>query len=127
MKTDKSALIVDDALFMREIIHDSLDSLFTSIYEESSYDSAWKTIINKKPFLVTLDLNLDPLISLEGLKLVKKIFLNNYKSNVIIISAIDQCKITESAQSFGIKAYLPKPFDKKKLQSIARDLLEDNI
>ncbi len=125
MSLNNAALIVDDALFMREVIRDALSSLFPNILEESCYESAWQTYVSDQPYLITIDLSLNPNESLQGLKLAKKIKKADKPNRVIVISALDQKKIRDHAFESGVDSYMVKPIDKKELQEMVKSFLED--
>lgn len=123
----KTALIVDDALFMRELIKDALNGICELIYEESDIESAWHTFVNCKPAIITMDLSLDVHESMQGMKLIQKMKEYSVGSHIIIISALDQSSIREEAKQYGVSYYMPKPFDKMELRNVVQKILEEHI
>ena len=125
MITTNKALVVENELYMREAIRDILKPFFSEIYEESTYEDAWHTFSIKTPFLIIIELNLDPQELLQGLKLIQSIHGKNPQSHIIVLSASDQNKIRDNAYHSGITAFLTKPVDTHTLQSLIKNILQE--
>jgi DNA-binding NtrC family response regulator len=125
MITTNRALIIDSIVIMRGVIRDILNPFFSEIYEESAYKEAWYIFCKKLPFLVTIELSIDPQKSLQGLKLIQSLHKKNPQSHIIVISASDQNKIRDKAYNCGVTAFLTKPFDAPTLQSLVKNILQE--
>jgi len=126
MITTNSALIVDDELFMRELIRDILKPYFSDINEEPTYTRAWHTFETKVPFLVIIKLNLDPQESFQGLKLIQSIHKMNSQGHIIVISTSDQNQMRDDAYHSGVTAFLTKPIDTPTLKSLVKNMLQES-
>jgi DNA-binding NtrC family response regulator len=119
------ALIVGNALYMRNVIRDILKPFFSEIYEESTNRDAWHTFGIKTPFLVVIELSLDPQESPHDLKLIQSIHGKSPQNHIIVISASDQNKIRDNAYHSGITAFLTEPVDTPTLQSLVKNILRE--
>ncbi len=126
MSPFKCAVIVDDALFMREVIFDALEGLFDKCYGAETFSEAKISILKFHPQLVTIDMSVDPVDPLQGMQLVKWIKDMGVVCSVVIISAIDQEHIRESAYASGVLDYVVKPFDKKSLYNRIVKVMENS-
>jgi DNA-binding NtrC family response regulator len=116
---DKTLLIIDDALFMRELLRDALDDLFGMVYEAENSEQAMLCIKQQQPDLITLDLTLDAIEPITGLSLLRTLLCHNPKSCILVISALNQPWLQNEVLSEGAFAYIPKPFDKTNIRNIA--------
>jgi len=122
MKPHGCAVIVDDALFMREVIRDALEPMFDRIVDIGDADNAVETVGLLSPELVTLDLSLDAEVSVQGLDVLRRI--RKYGAKVIVISALDQSWLRDEVFRSGAHACLAKPFAKDALRGVVRRLME---
>ncbi len=122
MKPHGCAVIIDDALFMREVIRDALEPMFNEIVGIGDADAAVETVDSLSPELVTLDLSLDADISVQGLDVLRKIHKSGAK--VVVISALDQAWLREEVIRSGADACLAKPFAKDALRGVVKRLME---
>ena len=125
MITINKALIIENTLDMRQAIRDILEPFFSEIYEESTYKDAWHTFSIRTPFLVIIELNLDPQELIQDLKLIQSIHRKNPQSHIIVISASDQNKIRDNAYHSGVTAFLTEPVDTPTLQSLVKNILRE--
>jgi len=105
-------LIVDDNKEFRNILNDYLviqeDMVVVGIAKDGV--EALELIQEKKPDLVILDIIMP---RLDGLGVLEKLSIMNIDPSprVIILSAIGQEKITQTALALGVDYYVIKPFD----------------
>lgn len=76
-------------------------------------EEAYKMILQKKPDVVLLDLVMPKMDALSVMERIRKEKASDKNMpEFIILSAIGQESVIESAMDFGAKYYLMKPFDK---------------
>lgn len=115
-----TALIVDDALFMRATIGNMLTQWgFEIVGEASNGKEAVKLYKELQPDLVTMDLTM-PVMS--GLEAVKQIIPEYPDAKIIMITAMGQQRIIVEAIESGAKDFITKPFTPDKLKAVV-----DNI
>ena len=108
-------LIVDDALFMRQMIKNALTPLGFEIVGEAS-DGAEGVAKYKelKPDLVTMDIVMPGENGIEALRKIKQI---EPAAQVIMITAVDQRDSMLEAMRLGVSDFVVKPFDDDRIIS----------
>ena len=119
-----SVLVVDDARFMRLLLKEILISTIPSVnvIEASNTTSAIEMYNKERPDLVTMDINLP---STDGITCMKEILKINPHAKVIMVSGIDQKQPMETAMNSGALGYVTKPFNKIKLISKVKEILDE--
>lgn len=117
-------MIVDDALFMRQV----LSTIFTSEgHEICTEASNAKDAVEKykifKPDLVTMDIVMPMMEELDGIGAVKEILKFDLKAKILVISAMSQQSIIVEAIRLGAKDFLNKPVNPEKLKETIRVIL----
>lgn len=116
-----TALVVDDALFMRTTIGNMLQQWgFEIIGEATNGKEAVKLYRELQPDLVTMDLTM-PVMS--GLDAVKQIIPEFPDAKIIMITAMGQQRIIVEAIESGAKDFITKPFTAEKLKSVVENIL----
>lgn len=106
-------LVVEDAVFLREVYHYSLRNTPYEIVDEAKDGlEAVEKIKTLKPDIIILDLVL-PLKN--GFDVLKELSTISSNSRVLVISSLDDEKDISRAKSLGAIEYLTKPFTKKQL------------
>jgi two-component system chemotaxis response regulator CheY len=105
----KTILIVDDSLFMRQVLKNMLSSQY-DILEADSGATGEKQIKEKQPDLTLLDIVM-PDGEEEGIKLLKKVMKVNPKLKIVMITAVAQDTIIAECRKYGASDYIVKPFD----------------
>lgn len=115
-------LVTDDSEFMRSLIKKSLAAAgYKDIIEASSAQEAINKYKTEKPDLVLLDIVMDePMAGITALKGIKSL---NKNAKVIMVTVVDQPKITEEAMKLGANGYITKPIDSKKLIDTIKKVL----
>ena len=126
MKKTRVALVVDDALFMREVIRDALHPLFAQVHTAGTPDEALVLSERLQPDLITLDLTLDVQEAVQGLHLLAGLADRAPEARVVVVSAVNQPDVYEQARQQGAAACIAKPFEKAGLRSLAARILEEN-
>lgn len=137
----KKILIVDDSLFMRNVLKDILVKAFGDsekggfasgqnvtggykILEAASGAEALKQFEREKPDLILLDIIM-PEGEEEGIGVLRTVMKRNPNQRVIMITAVGQDKIKEECEKLGARDYLIKPFNDKLVAETVRKQLED--
>lgn len=107
-----SLLVVDDSLFMRQMLRDILPKdKFEIIGEASTGQEAIKRYEELRPDLVTMDITMPDMDGLEALKSIIKI---NNSAKIIMCSAMGQKPMIKEALEAGALDFIIKPFDRNK-------------
>ena len=124
MSDKKRILIVDDALFMRNLLRDSLvRSGFEICGEASNALEGVEKFKELKPDLVTLDIVMPKMEEIDGISAVKEIINLDPGAKVIVISALAERKLVQQALIYGAKDFIAKPFTCEKLLGVVRKVL----
>jgi two-component system, chemotaxis family, chemotaxis protein CheY len=116
-------LVVDDSEFMRELVKKTLSNGgFKDIVEASNGDDAIAQFTKTKPNLVLLDIILGP--PKTGLDVLKAIRAKDAKAKVIMVTVVDQPKVTQEAKKIGAKAFVNKPINPNKLLAEVKKALQ---
>ena len=112
----RKALIVDDALFMRNYIKGILQEAgFEECIEAANALEGVKKYKEFRPDLVTMDIIMPRVEELDGIGAVKQILEFDSQAKVIIISAVAEDPLVKEAIERGAKGFLVKPFKPGKL------------
>jgi len=122
MLDKKKILIVDDAVFMRQVLKDLImaNGLALSILEAGDGLSAVKLYKTHKPSLVTLDINMPGADGIQTLRAIKKI---DPSAKIIIISSFEQKQLVDVAFRYGAREYVVKPFDRSQVGLVINKVL----
>lgn len=116
-----TALVVDDALFMRVTISKMLKEWgFEIVGEASNGKEAVRLYKELQPDLVTMDLTM-PVMS--GLDAVKQIIPEFPEAKIIMITAMGQQRIIVEAIESGAKDFITKPFTPDKLKTVVENII----
>jgi two-component system chemotaxis response regulator CheY len=108
-----TVLIVDDAVFMRNILRAIIkDKGYTVVAEAASGIEAMKILHDHNPDIVILDIILP---DVNGLNLLDSILRVRPQAKVVICSSIGQEPIIKKALDHGAKAFIQKPFTPEKV------------
>lgn len=125
----KRILVVDDALFMRNLIGDIVSKAGFEICGEAGNAVEGVEQYKKlKPDLVTLDIVMPKMEEVDGLTAVKQIVSFDPSARIVVISALAEKKLIREALAFGAKEFIIKPFTSEKLLTVINKVLtEENI
>lgn len=119
---DQKILIVDDSEFMRGLIR----SIFVkaghkSLIEADSGKSAVAVWRKERPALVLMDIVMtDAFSGLDALKAIKKL---DKDAKVIMVTVIDQPRVTQEANKLGADAFINKPIESRALLGAVKKVL----
>lgn len=116
-------LIVDDALFMRNMLRDifTKDADFEVAGEAGNGAEAVEKYAELQPDLVTMDIVM-PLKS--GIEALQEIVAENASAKVVMCSALGQESLIVEAVSAGAKDFIVKPFQESKVLEVARRVVK---
>jgi len=118
-------LIVDDALFMRQVIKNALTPLgFDIVGEAENGTEGVEKYMALKPDLVTMDIVMP---GEDGISALKKIKEFNPDAKVIMITAVDQRDSMLEAMHLGVADFVVKPFDNERIVSAIEKALGTTV
>jgi len=101
-------LIVEDETDICDSLQHFFASRGFSVQSVFSGEEAIEQLRQHSADVILLDLVLPGLSGIEVLKRAKQLYPN---ANVVIVSALDQNDVRETATRYGASAYITKPFD----------------
>jgi two-component system chemotaxis response regulator CheY len=121
-------LIVDDAMFMRNMIAEIFngkkfgDEEFEVAAEAENGLEAVEKYKEHKPDIVTMDIVMPEMTGIEALK---EIVNMDSEANVIMCSALGQDSLVMEALDAGAKDFIVKPFQPEKVLDVVMRILEE--
>lgn len=116
----QTAMIVDDALFIRAVLRGILEEQGCQVIAEAaSALEAQRCLHTAKPDLIFLDIILP---DANGLDILDDIRLSLPETTVIICSSLSQEQTIQKALQHGAAAYLHKPFTQDSVAAVLRQL-----
>jgi len=123
----KKILVVDDALFMRNLIKGILTKNGYEVCGEGANAIEAVELYKKlKPDMMTLDIVMPKMEEMDGITAVKQIMTMDSRANIVVVSALAERRLVEEALSFGAKDFVVKPFTAEKLLEVVRRVLGEN-
>lgn len=116
----KTVLIVDDSLYMRTMIKDSLESAgYEVIGQAANGEEAIDLAFELQPDFITLDNILPDMIGIDILKVYKE---EGLESRVVMISAVGQESVINEGLDLGARSYIVKPFTNEQLVGVLAEI-----
>jgi len=122
LQTNPKILIVDDELLNRDLLHSFLTSLGYTTLEAENGKKAIENIIQEKPDIILLDLNMPEMDGFEVLKIIKA-NPNTRMIPIVIITGLKDEQNHLKALELGADDFLIKPFNFNFLKARLRSLL----
>ncbi|WP_053956000.1 response regulator [Inediibacterium massiliense] len=117
-------VIVDDSPFSISILKDSLEEQgFEVIGEASSLEETIKTVKEKKPDVVTMDMTIP---GTDGLECTRAIHQIDENIKVIIVSSMKDDEIVKKAKENKVAGYVQKPADPDELSIVIKRAMADD-
>jgi len=112
----KRVMIVDDALFMRNMLRGILEEEGYEVVAEAG-DGAEAVVKFRdvRPEIVTLDIIMPIKNGIEALREIMAIDPN---ARVVICSAVGQESLVQKAQSVGARDFILKPFNPERVKEV---------
>jgi len=120
-------LIVDDAVFMRQMLANILKAEGIEVCgEAANAQEGVKKYKLLKPDLVTMDIVMPMMEKLDGIGAVKEIMDFDPKANVLIVSVMGQESLVKKATEAGAKDFIFKPFKPERVIQAVRNALKNS-
>ena len=118
----KRVMIVDDALFMRNMLRGILEEDgFEVVAEAADGAEAVLTYRDIRPDIVTLDIIMPVK---NGIEALREIMAIDPGARVIICSAVGQESLVQKAQGVGARDFILKPFNPDQVKGVIRKVAE---
>ena len=115
-------LVVDDALFMRNMLKDIFSRAgFEIVGEAGSGQEAVESFRRLRPDLVTMDIVM-PLKS--GIEALQEITAIDPKAKIIMCSALGQEALVMEAVQAGARDFIVKPFQEQRVLEVVQRILQ---
>jgi two-component system, chemotaxis family, chemotaxis protein CheY len=110
---EKTAVIVDDTIFMRMTLKNILENIGYKILGEGAdgFDAV-RMYKKYKPLIITMDITMP---NKDGIEAVQEILSFDQKANVIMVSAMGQKSKVIDALTAGAKDFVVKPFQHDRI------------
>ena len=117
-------MVVDDALFMRNILKDIfVRHGYEVVAEAENGETALQVYQESKPDLVTMDIVMP---KKSGIEALQEIMDADSEAHVIMVSALGQDTLVLEAVEAGAKDFIVKPFKEDKvLETVRRVVGQD--
>jgi two-component system, chemotaxis family, chemotaxis protein CheY len=120
----KKIMIVDDAIFMRQMLAKILVAEGYEICgEASSATEAVEKYKRIKPDLVTMDIVMPMMEELDGIGAVREIIKIDPQARIVICSVMGQQSLVVEAIRAGAKDFVTKPVQPVRLLEAVRNIL----
>lgn len=114
----KKILIVDDAMFMRNMVRKILEGDgYTDVIEAKDGEEALKLYKEESPDLVILDITMP---GKTGVQVLEEIIAADSDAKVIMCSAMGQEKMIQRAVELGAYEFVVKPFKPEQLSKAVK-------
>ena len=111
-------MVVDDALFMRNMLKDIfVRAGYEVVAEAENGEMALGLYLEFKPDLVTMDIVMP---KKSGIEALQEIMTNAPDACVVMVSALGQDSLVLEAVESGAKDFIVKPFKEDKVLEIVR-------
>lgn len=117
---NKTVMVVDDSLFVRNILRGILNEKgFTLVAEAASGIEAMRLLHDHRPDIILLDIILP---DANGIDLLSSIAAAQPDTKVVICSTLGQESVINKALEQGAKAFIHKPFTADKVAEVLDSL-----
>ncbi|NOR49997.1 MAG: response regulator [Desulfuromonadales bacterium] len=115
-------MIVDDALFMRNMLKDIFGRAgYDVVAEAENGEMALELYQETKPDLVTMDIVMP---KKSGIEALQDIMAENPEACVVMVSALGQDALVLDAVESGAKDFIVKPFNEDKVLEIIKRITD---
>lgn len=119
----KKILLVEDDEMTLEVLSAALIRLGYDVFSSKNGDEAKQEIINHSPDLILSDIFMPEFSGLQLLNFIQK--KSRHKIPVILISSMDEGKMSEMVGDAGAVGFLSKPIDIKELEAKLAKALQE--
>jgi two-component system chemotaxis response regulator CheY len=111
-------MIVDDALFMRNMLKDiCIRAGFEVVVEADNGETAVELYREYRPGLVTMDIVMP---RRSGIEALQDIMAEDPRARVVMVSALGQDSLVLEAVEAGARDFIVKPFKEEKVVDVIR-------
>lgn len=110
-------LLVDDAIFMRDMLKQIIKRDTIDIIEAADGKEAIDQYVANRPDLVFMDITMPDMDGIAALRQIKEI---DPACKVVMCTAMAQQNVVVEAMQAGAKDYIVKPFNAAKIQSVLK-------
>ena len=119
---DKTILVVDDEVSIREMITTSLEIAGFNVLQAENAKSAHVIILEKKPDLILLDWMMPETSGIELMRRLKRDEITKNIPIIMLTARITEDNIVQGLES-GADDYISKPFSAKNLKARIKTIL----
>ncbi len=118
-------LVVDDAIFMRQMLTKILVAEGHEVCAEAANaKEAVEKYKQVKPDLVTMDIVMPLMDELDGIGAVREIVKYDSQAKIVVVSAMGQQSLVVEAIRAGAKDFVSKPVQGARLMEVLRNILK---
>jgi len=122
----KRVLVVDDAVFMRNLIKDTLIKAgFDVCGEAGNAVEGLEKYKQLRPDIVTLDIVMPKMEEIDGITAVKEILGFDPAAKVVVVSALAEKRLIREALTNGAKDFVVKPFTAERIIGVINRILTE--
>ena len=111
-------MVVDDALFMRNILKDIfVRHGYEVVAEADNGETVLQLYLDSKPDLVTMDIVMP---KKSGIEALQEIMAADPEAHVVMVSALGQDALVLEAVEAGARDFIVKPFKEEKVLETVR-------
>jgi DNA-binding response OmpR family regulator len=115
-------LLVDDEDSLRLLVRYELEQRGFLVEEADSGEKAIEKLEQTHYNLVVLDIRMP---GMDGLEVLKNIRVNNLADKVIMLTGVDELKISRDSLKFGADDFISKPYEFKQLLATINRVMAD--
>jgi CheY-like chemotaxis protein len=119
----KTVLIADDEPSLRMLVQATLESDDYNIVEAADGDEAWALLVQHRPRVALLDVQMPGLTGLELTRAIKADPAQFDGTRVILLTSKAQAVDVEAGLAAGADLYLTKPFSPLELMAVVERVL----
>lgn len=110
-------LVTDDSAFMRSVITKILEKnpKVGEIYEVKNGIEVVDMFRQKKPELITMDLDMPEKNGIDAAKEIKSFAPS---ANIVMVTSSTKTDVREEAEQIGTSGYITKPFNADKIHEV---------
>ena len=121
MSNVKKVLVIDDSPYMFKAVRRALEPHGFSVVGHAENGKIGLEMYDElMPDVVTLDITMPVM---NGLETATNLLRKHSGAKIIMLSAMGDDTLVESARKIGVKHFIPKPFEANELLDIVKSML----
>lgn len=114
-------LVIDDSPFIGKAVKKAVEPEGHEVIGQAfNGREGLEMIVQHQPEIIILDVTMPVM---DGLETAEKIYQKNPNAKVIMLSAMGDEKLVESAKRLGVKRFLNKPFKAEEMITTIKGLM----